>query len=265
MFSPFMDFNFDNKSLVCKFNSYIIKSQDRNLEIQPINLKLTSEHLLLHKEVRSSSYMTGIFKEPKRVLKNKNIKENLKTYVSIVSKGKITFQNVYDEENKFLLGLLKFKRKYWEELLNKDIHAFIYLSKFLKFKAYEKWKLSDKQYEIIRLRKDIQKDSAILREIIKKNTQLVIPILSHVDCCVINKVEDPLPMIDKEYERMLNFILFDQKFKIEQIKINSKFYKEVDVFNKYLRGEEQEIIDKEFKTINERGVRDFVKDSKEWD
>ncbi|KAF9762827.1 hypothetical protein NGRA_1721 [Nosema granulosis] len=257
-----MEFDFVNKTLVCKFNSYIVKSNNSELKVTPINIKHSNDHLLLHQEVDYKSYVTSVFKNPKTILKEENYKENLKTYVSIVSKGKTTFKKSTNP----ILNLLKFKKKYWKELLSRDVHGFIYLSKVLNFNAYQRYKLYDKQYEIISMRNTINEsinDREMLSKLIENNQKLALPILSHVDFCVGNASVDPMVEHDREYKRMLDYILFDQKFKIEPIRIKSPFFEEVGIFNRFLKDEEQVIVDKRFRTLNERGVRDFIKDTRD--
>ncbi|EOB13815.1 hypothetical protein NBO_58g0019 [Nosema bombycis CQ1] len=257
-----MNFDYQKKTVICKFNSFIVKGTN-SLEVCVLNVKKSKEHAMLHDEPRTISRLVEIFNEPEQILKSENYKENLKTYVSLVSKGKVLFKERKDSENKTVVGLLRHKEKYWSDLLQKDIHSFVQLTKLLDFDAYRKFRLRSKQFEMIKIKKEITNKERLM-EIIKDNPKISTPIMIHVDFCLFNSQPDPLKIFDEEYKRMLNFILYDQKYPIDRIKINSLVYKEIEIFNKFLNGEEYEIKRKEYKTVNERGIRDFIQDGREW-
>lgn len=234
-------------------------------------------HLYLHPNAkRKRSYVERVASDPRVILRARgDQKENLKLYVSLVTRGKYNPVICGNRRQQMIKEAIERKKTAWKNLAKRDIYGYDKLVSILDPGMDFGPEISLKRKIMGMLKSSANRENTsderrIINGILKSEKGITgdisFALRVHYDFCTRNKTTSSLSSLDREYGKMLNFILYDRpEEEMDLCNIDHPFYNEVALFNLFVKCKDNVLeLDREalkknvFHTINERGIRDFI-------
>lgn len=267
---------FSRKVSVCLYEGHMLVGNRTDFTAIKVEF-IDRHHAFLHPNAkRKKSYVEKIASDPRLILRSKgNPKENLKLYVSLITKGRYRPVIRGNKKQQMIEDAIRGNKAAWRSIATKDVYGYDKLMSVLNFDA-------DPSPEMILKRKimsmlntstdeeDGMDERKIICGVLKNEKgmpkEIEFALRVHYDFCIKNKTISLLNEIDREYDKMLRPILWNKiDNELRRCEIYHPFYREVGLFNSFVKCKDNILeFDKKalkedvFHTINERGIRDFI-------
>lgn len=263
------------KTIVKKISSLYILVSDKAMRVQEVKLKICLGHSLYHKslkgKLRSSSFLTKILENPERILETKGSRKvNLILYLVFLKQAdsadlRPLKRITCSKQQKTLYGLLSFGRKAWSKLLRKYPESFVQLHEYLQFEdAISRDSHLDGMSDTMEILRSGRALVHMLKHAQGERFKDGLPriVALHRDFC---EVQGPnyISKFGQDYVEMVEGVLRDRVS--GKMVPGSSFFPEIRLYNDYLLARDdpdffdQSLFRQRFTTLNERGIRDYVK------
>ncbi|KAG5859574.1 hypothetical protein KMI_06g11000 [Encephalitozoon hellem] len=267
---------FSRKVSVCLYEGHMLVGNKATFSA--IKIEFTDkDHVFLHPNaMRKRTYVERVASNPRLVLRSKgNPKENLKLYVSLVTKGKYRPIVRGSKEKQIIENAIRGKKAAWRYIAARDIYGYDKLASILNSDVYHDPETALKRKIMNTLKactgeKDGADERKIVCDILKNDKgipkEVGFALRVHHDFCIRSKGTSPLGEMDREYGKMLDPILWNRlNNEVKACGIDHPFYNEVVLFNLFVKYKDnilefdRKALERDvFHTINERGIRDFI-------
>ncbi|AFN82597.1 hypothetical protein EROM_021220 [Encephalitozoon romaleae SJ-2008] len=267
---------FSRKVSVCLYEGHMLVGNRTAFTAIKMEF-IDKHHAFLHPNAkRKRSYVEKIASDPRLLLRSKrNPKENLKLYVSLVTKGRYRPVIRGNKKQRLIEDAIRGKEVAWRSIATKDIYGYDKLMNVLNSDPNPSSEMTLKRkimsmFKISTDEKDGMDEGKIICDVLKNEKEMPkeigFSLRVHYDFCIKNKTVSLLDEIDREYDKMLGPVLWNKiDNEVKRCEIDHPFYSEVGLFNLFVKCKDnipdfdRKVLEKDvFHTINERGIRDFI-------
>lgn len=259
------------KTIVKKMSSQYILVTEKTMRVQRVRLRPDPGHSLYHKalkgNLKQSSFLSKIIRSPERILDIKGSRKiNLALYLAFIKIADASdLQSLKParctHRQRMLHGLLAFRSWVWNKLLLRHPESFMELHEYLQIGDARHGKCMRRScFRTLGYGSELVHLLRHPREWYSGDVPRIVAL--HRDFCDAHG-SSYISRFGREYAEMIERVLVDST--LGKIASGSPLFPEICLYNDYLLARDDidffdwGLFKRRFTTLNERGVRDYVK------